>query len=71
MEDGATAPEPMGKVVPLRVAAQLRRQGMTVETVEGTGHTVFRDDHAGFMDTVVGWLRGVAKAQPQVASVAA
>jgi hypothetical protein len=50
-----------------RVAAQLRRQGMTVETVEGTGHTVFRDDHARFMDTVVDWLRGVAKAQPQAA----
>jgi pimeloyl-ACP methyl ester carboxylesterase len=43
-----------------RVAAQLRRQGMTVETVEGTGHTVFRDDHAGFMDTIVAWLRGLA-----------
>ena len=42
-----------------RVAAQLRRQGMTVETVEGTGHTVFRDDHVGFMDTVVAWLRAV------------
>ena len=27
---------------------------MTVETVQGTGHTVFRDDHAGFMDAVVG-----------------
>jgi pimeloyl-ACP methyl ester carboxylesterase len=43
-----------------RVAAQLRRQGMTVETVEGTGHTVFRDDHAGFMDTIVAWLRDLA-----------
>lgn len=45
-----------------RVAAQLRHQGMTVETVEGTGHTVFRDDHAGFMDTIVAWLRGLAPA---------
>jgi pimeloyl-ACP methyl ester carboxylesterase len=45
-----------------RVAAQLRRQGMTVETVEGTGHTVFRDEHARFMDTVVRWLRGLAPA---------
>jgi pimeloyl-ACP methyl ester carboxylesterase len=45
-----------------RVAAQLRCQGMTVETVEGTGHTVFRDDHAGFMDTIVAWLRGLAPA---------
>jgi pimeloyl-ACP methyl ester carboxylesterase len=43
-----------------RVAAQLRGQGMTVATVEGTGHTVFRDDHSGFMDTVVGWLRSLA-----------
>ena len=48
------------------VAAQLRRQGMTVETVEGTGHTVFRDDHAGFMDTIVCWLRDLAPA-PAVA----
>jgi pimeloyl-ACP methyl ester carboxylesterase len=45
-----------------RVAGQLRRQGMTVETVEGTGHTVFRDDHSGFMDTVISWLRGLAPA---------
>ena len=42
-----------------RVAAQMRGRGMTVETVKGTGHTVFRDDHAGFMDTVVGWLHGL------------
>lgn len=39
-----------------RVAAQLRRKGMTVATVPGTGHTVFRDDHAGFMDAVCDWL---------------
>jgi hypothetical protein len=39
-----------------RVAARLRRQGMTVQTVAGTGHTVFRDDHSGFMATVVEWL---------------
>jgi pimeloyl-ACP methyl ester carboxylesterase len=45
-----------------RVAAQMRRQGMTVATVPGTGHTVFRDDHAGFMHTVMEWLRGVAPA---------
>jgi pimeloyl-ACP methyl ester carboxylesterase len=42
-----------------RVAAQMRRRGMTVATLKGTGHTVFRDDHAGFMDTVVAWLHGV------------
>jgi pimeloyl-ACP methyl ester carboxylesterase len=45
-----------------RVAAQMRRQGMTVATVPGTGHTVFRDDHAGFMQAVMDWLRGVAPA---------
>ncbi len=37
---------------------------MTVETVPGTGHTVFRDDHAGFMDAVMEWLRGVAPSPP-------
>ncbi|MFT4284516.1 MAG: alpha/beta hydrolase [Protaetiibacter sp.] len=37
-------------------AARLRRLGMTVETVAGSGHTVFRDDHAGFMRLVAGWL---------------
>lgn len=42
-----------------RVATQLRRQGMTVATVAGTGHTVFRDDHSGFMETIVRWLRAV------------
>ena len=39
------------------VAARLRGQGMTVETVPGTGHTVFRDEHARFMDVVERWLR--------------
>jgi pimeloyl-ACP methyl ester carboxylesterase len=38
------------------VAARLRRQGMTVETIAGTGHMVFRDEHAGFMDVVDRWL---------------
>lgn len=38
------------------VASGLRRQGMTVETVPGTGHTVFRDEHARFMDVVQRWL---------------
>ncbi|WP_127793165.1 alpha/beta fold hydrolase [Agromyces sp. LHK192] len=42
-----------------QVANRMRRQGMTVQTVRGTGHTVFRDDHAGFMDAVLGWLRGL------------
>ena len=42
------------------VAARLRGQGMTVETVPGTGHTVFRDEHARFMDVVEHWLAAVA-----------
>ncbi|TPX00556.1 alpha/beta hydrolase, partial [Schumannella luteola] len=37
-------------------AAQLRRLGMTVETIRGAGHTVFRDDHARFMRVVEEWL---------------
>jgi len=42
------------------VAARLRRQGMTVETISGTGHMVFRDEHARFMDLVGRWLTTVA-----------
>jgi pimeloyl-ACP methyl ester carboxylesterase len=42
-----------------QVAGRLRRQGMTVRTIAGTGHTVFRDDHAGFMLAVFEWLRDV------------
>lgn len=38
------------------VAAALRRLGMTVETVPGTGHTVFRDDHARFVRLLDRWL---------------
>ena len=38
------------------VAEGLRRSGMTVATIAGSGHTVFRDDHAGFMTLVRGWL---------------
>ena len=51
-----------------RVAAQLRRQGMTVETVAGTGHTVFRDDHSRFMETVVGWLLSLTPADAKRAA---
>lgn len=51
-----------------RVAADLRRRGMTVATVPGTGHTVFRDDHAGFMDAVIGWLRSVAQPAGAIAA---
>lgn len=38
------------------VAARLRGLGMTVERVAGTGHMVFRDEHARFMAVVDGWL---------------
>jgi len=46
-------------------AGSLRRLGMTVETMAESGHSVFRDDHAGFMRLVDEWLtrhgrRGVA-----------
>lgn len=41
------------------VAARLRGQGMTVETVLGTGHMVFRDEHARFMDVIERWLSAV------------
>ncbi len=46
-------------------ASGLRRLGMTVETLAGAGHTVFRDDHAGFMHLVGRWLaqHGVAAAR--------
>lgn len=38
------------------VAASLRKLGMTVETVPGTGHAVFRDDHALFVRLLDRWL---------------
>jgi pimeloyl-ACP methyl ester carboxylesterase len=47
------------------VAERLRRDGMTVATVPGSGHTVFRDDHAAFMTLVRGWL----ERQPATTSV--
>jgi len=50
-------------LIPEAVAARLRGQGMTVETIPGTGHTVFRDEHAGFMATISRWLRATAAAQ--------
>jgi pimeloyl-ACP methyl ester carboxylesterase len=54
-----------------RVASQLRRQGMTVKTVAGTGHTVFRDDHSGFMEMVHEWLRNPAPSILEPAKVLA
>jgi pimeloyl-ACP methyl ester carboxylesterase len=38
------------------VAAALRRLGMTVETLPGTGHAVFRDDHGSFVRLLDRWL---------------
>ena len=39
-----------------RDVERMRRDGMTVEVVRGAGHTVFRDDHGGFMRLVNDWL---------------
>jgi pimeloyl-ACP methyl ester carboxylesterase len=38
------------------VAERLRRHGMTVTTMPGSGHTVFRDDHKAFMALVRDWM---------------
>jgi pimeloyl-ACP methyl ester carboxylesterase len=38
------------------VAAGLRRLGMTVEMVPRSGHSVFRDEHAGFIAVLDRWL---------------
>lgn len=43
-------------LVPAPTAVQLRRLGMTVETVPGSGHAVFRDQHAGFVTVLDRWL---------------
>jgi pimeloyl-ACP methyl ester carboxylesterase len=40
-----------------RDVERMRRDGMRVERVVGAGHTVFRDDHDGFMALVREWLR--------------
>lgn len=50
------------------VAARLRRQGMTVETVAGTGHMVFRDDHSRFMDVLDHWLAAQTAAAGETAA---
>jgi pimeloyl-ACP methyl ester carboxylesterase len=39
-----------------QVAERLRARGMTVEVIPGTGHNVFRDEPASFMDVVERWL---------------
>jgi pimeloyl-ACP methyl ester carboxylesterase len=38
------------------LADRLRRAGMNVRTIPGTGHTVFRDEHRDFMSAVDDWL---------------
>jgi len=43
-------------LVPAPLAAALRKLGMTVETVPGTGHAVFRDDHIRFLGVLDRWL---------------
>jgi len=43
-------------LIPATTAAALRRLGMTVETVPGTGHAVFRDEHARFVRVIDRWL---------------
>ena len=49
-------------LIPDGVAARLAAQGMTVERIPGTGHTVFRDEHHDFMDVVERWLARVEQA---------
>jgi pimeloyl-ACP methyl ester carboxylesterase len=49
-------------LITTRVAELLRRLGMTVETLAGTGHAVFRDDHGRFMHVVSTWLERTAPA---------
>lgn len=43
-----------------RDEAALRELGMTVVRVPGAGHTVFRDDHAGFMTLLQDWVERYA-----------
>ncbi|MEU2060720.1 alpha/beta hydrolase [Streptomyces sp. NPDC013455] len=37
-------------------AEELTRRGFEVRTVEGAGHTVYRDDFKGFMGALDGWI---------------
>jgi len=50
-------------LITARAADAMVRLGMSVTTVPGTGHAVFRDDHAGFMSKVDEFL---ARALPAV-----
>lgn len=49
-------------LISTEIADRLAAQGMTVTRIPGTGHTVFRDEHHGFMDVVERWLEHVAPA---------
>ncbi|MWB99572.1 alpha/beta fold hydrolase [Agromyces seonyuensis] len=46
-------------LITAKAANAMRGNGMTVHTVPGTGHTVFRDEHAAFMTVVREWLAGL------------
>ena len=46
------------ELVPPRDAADLERAGFDVMTVPGAGHSIFRDDLAGFFRTLDLWLEG-------------
>ncbi|MEU1283642.1 alpha/beta hydrolase [Kitasatospora sp. NPDC005856] len=43
-------------LVDAAAAGELRARGFEVRTVPGTGHTVHRDDPAGFLAALDGWL---------------
>jgi pimeloyl-ACP methyl ester carboxylesterase len=49
-------------LIPAAVAERLAAQGMTVATIPGTGHTVFRDEHHDFMGVVEAWIERAAPA---------
>jgi pimeloyl-ACP methyl ester carboxylesterase len=43
-------------LIPPRIATHLSELGMTVQTLRGTGHNVFRDDHDGVMRLIDSWM---------------
>lgn len=45
-------------LVPPSDAAAMRRAGFDVVTVPGSGHSIFRDDLAGFLSALDAWLEG-------------
>ena len=44
------------RLVPVEDAALLRDRGFEVRTVPDAGHTIHRDDFAGFMTALEGWI---------------